>query len=142
MRTRSMVSVFFLGVALLAATELVAQSTKDPKPGPGKTPNPKETGNQSYNFPVVGEEPFADVKARDEGEKSKFAERQKALFAARYDMSNKPSPVKMSAGRKAVQAGVRVKLAEGTTWDDLAKMTPAEIREKGVFPAGFLPCPT
>lgn len=36
MRTRSTVSVLVLGVALFAAAQLVAQSTKDPKPGKGK----------------------------------------------------------------------------------------------------------
>jgi cytochrome c peroxidase len=46
----------------------------------------------------------------------------------------------MSRG-KAVQEGVRVKLPAGETWDALAAMSPAEIRDKGVFPAGFLPLP-
>jgi len=40
-----------------------------------------------------------------------------------------------------VQDGVRVKLPEGDTWDGLAAMSPAEIREKGLLPQGFLPLP-
>jgi cytochrome c peroxidase len=47
----------------------------------------------------------------------------------------------MSGGRKPVQAGVRVKLPAGVTWDDLAPMTPDQIRERGLFPSGFLPLP-
>lgn len=141
MRTRSLVSVIFLSAALIAGHRLAAQSTKDPKPGKAKSASPKETGDQSFNNPVVAEEPFADVRARDIGEKAKFVDRQKALFAARYDTSDKPSAVKMSGGRKAVQQGVRVKLAEGTTWDELAKLSPAQIQEQGSFPAGFLPLP-
>jgi len=47
----------------------------------------------------------------------------------------------MSAGRKAVQAGVRVKLPAGTTWETLAGMTPDEMREKGLWPSGFYPLP-
>jgi cytochrome c peroxidase len=42
---------------------------------------------------------------------------------------------------KAVQDGVRVKLATGVTWADLAAMTPAEIRSRNIFPAGFMPLP-
>jgi cytochrome c peroxidase len=46
----------------------------------------------------------------------------------------------MSRG-KAVQAGVRVKLAKGTTWDALSRMSAQDIRAKGLFPAGFMPLP-
>ena len=46
----------------------------------------------------------------------------------------------MSRG-KAVQAGVRVKLPAEMTWEKLSEMTPEEIREKGLFPKGFLPLP-
>ena len=42
----------------------------------------------------------------------------------------------MSRG-KPVQEGVRVRLAEGTTWEKLGQMTPEEIRDKGLFPAGL-----
>ena len=40
-----------------------------------------------------------------------------------------------------MQGGVRVKLPQGVTWDDLAAMTPDQIRERGLFPSGFLPLP-
>lgn len=46
----------------------------------------------------------------------------------------------MSNG-KPVQEGVRVKLPESVTWDQLAKMSPEEIKAKGLFPQGFLPLP-
>jgi cytochrome c peroxidase len=45
------------------------------------------------------------------------------------------------SGGKAVQDGVRAKLPPGVTWATLASMTPAQIRDKGQFPAGFLPLP-
>ena len=51
---------------------------------------------------------------------------------------NRPIPgVMMSGGRKAVQGGVRVKLPEGVTWDSLAAMTPDEIRQRDLLPAGL-----
>jgi cytochrome c peroxidase len=58
-----------------------------------------------------------------------------------YDLSNRPSEVMMAGGRKPVQEGIRVKLAEGMTWEELATMSPAEIRERGLLPQGFLPLP-
>ncbi|QLL64607.1 cytochrome B6 (plasmid) [Sinorhizobium mexicanum] len=47
----------------------------------------------------------------------------------------------MSGRRKAVQAGVRVKLPKGVTWGALAEKSPDEIREQGLLPAGFMPLP-
>ena len=47
----------------------------------------------------------------------------------------------MSGNRKPVQAGVRVKLPEGVTWETLVTMTPDQIRDRGLFPAGFLTLP-
>jgi cytochrome c peroxidase len=67
--------------------------------------------------------------------------RQRVLLTARYDLSDAPSDdVTMAAG-KPVQAGVRVKLPLGHTFDTLAAMTPDEIREADVFPLGFFPLP-
>jgi cytochrome c peroxidase len=43
---------------------------------------------------------------------------------------------------KRVQGGVRVKLPAGVTWDQLAKMTPDQIRDRGVFPPASCPCRT
>lgn len=44
-------------------------------------------------------------------------------------------------GGKAVQAGVRAKLSPNTTWESLGEMSPADIRENGLWPLGFLPLP-
>jgi len=89
----------------------------------------------------VPDEDFATVKSRDERDKPRAAARQKQLLTERYDLSDRASAVKMSGGRKSVQAGVRVRLPSGLSWDKLAAMSPDEIREKGFFPEGFLPLP-
>ncbi|HUP35613.1 MAG TPA: cytochrome B6 [Candidatus Limnocylindria bacterium] len=95
---------------------------------------------KSSYLPVV-EEPFETVFKRMSGAKDDVMKRQMDLLAARYDLSDRPAAgVTMSRG-KAVQDGVRVKLPSGVTWDALARMAPDEIREKGLFPAGFLPLP-
>ncbi|HET8761961.1 MAG TPA: hypothetical protein VFM12_01000, partial [Gemmatimonadales bacterium] len=85
--------------------------------------------------------PFSVVKANDEAQKPAVQQRQAALLAARYDLADRPSDVMMSGGRKAVQAGARVKLPAGATWDGLAKMAPEEIRNRGLLPEGFRPLP-
>jgi cytochrome c peroxidase len=86
--------------------------------------------------------PFSEVKAADEAQKPQVMQRQSNLLNQRYDLSNRPIPgVMMSGGSKPVQGGARVKLPEGVTWDNLAAMSPDEIRQRGLFPAGFLPLP-
>jgi cytochrome c peroxidase len=90
---------------------------------------------------VVDRVPFAEVKARMERDKDQVNAAHRRLLEERYDLADRPSAsVKMSRG-KPVQTGVRVKLAQGTTWDKLASMSPAAIRSAGLYPAGFLPLP-
>jgi cytochrome c peroxidase len=94
----------------------------------------------SYS-PVDIEEPFAAIMARLKAEKPAVMSRQMQLLAARYDLANRPARGVSMARGKPVQAGVRVKLPPGMTWIALAATSPAEIREKGLWPAGFLPLP-
>lgn len=97
--------------------------------------------DQTY-MPVDVREDFKAIMERDVGEKARFIERQKALFEARYDLRDDPSPAMMSGGRKAVQQGVRVRLPAGVkSWQALAAMTPDRIRAENLFPPGFRPLP-
>jgi len=90
---------------------------------------------------IGADESFADLVARLQKEKGQFAERQQKMLAERYDLSDRPAKgVTMTRG-KPVQEGVRVKLPEGMTWEKLAEMTPEEIKEKDLWPKGFLPLP-
>ncbi len=73
--------------------------------------------------------------------KPEIMKRQLDLLNTRYDLKNSPSKsISMSRG-KPIQEGVRVKLPQGVTWEKLANMTPEEIRDKDIFPAGFFPLP-
>ena len=100
----------------------------------------KNAGALSYS-PVVTED-FETIFKRDTAERAQIEKRQADLLGSRYDLANRPAKdVMMSGGRKAVQEGVRVKLAQGASWDRLATMSPDEIRDKGLFPPGFLPLP-
>jgi cytochrome c peroxidase len=116
--------VLALGVVLLAAI-----SSADPLP-PSATYRP---------LPSV---PPDVARQNDEAIKPEVMQRQQHLLNERYDLSNRPMPgVMMSGGRKAVQDGVRVKLRPGTSWEELAQMTPDEIKAKGLLPHGFMPLP-
>jgi len=86
--------------------------------------------------------PLADVKAADEAQKAEVMRLQRVLLEERLDLSDRASGNTMMSGkRKRVQDGVRVKLRQGATWESLANLTPDEIRDRGLLPAGFLPLP-
>ncbi|APG93331.1 hypothetical protein [Sinorhizobium americanum] len=91
------------------------------------------------SFPTF---PFSEAKELDERTKPRVMKRQSSLLEERYDLSDCPvKGVMMSGRRKAVQAGVRVKLPKGVSWDTLAAKSPDEIRDQGLLPRGFLPLP-
>jgi len=125
--TRSMALFRQVGLAVTLATGLTTAGAKADHP-------------TSY-APVALTEDFSKVMDRMKAAKPEVAQRHQQLLEQRYDLGNRPAAgVTMSRG-KPVQEGVRVKLPAGTSWDALAKMTPDDIREKGVFPKGFLPLP-
>lgn len=95
----------------------------------------------SSYMPVVIQEDFSAMVKRMQADKKSVLARHKNLLEQRYDLSNRPSKTVTMTGGKPVQQGVRVKLPSGINWDALAKMSPAEIKAKGVFPQGFLPLP-
>ena len=91
--------------------------------------------------PVDIEEPFAQIMKRLSAEKPAVMRRQADLLAQRYDLANRSAKgLTMSRG-KPIQTGIRVKLPAGVTWGALAGMTPAEIKDKKLWPAGFFPLP-
>lgn len=98
------------------------------------------TKPSSY-LPVVITEPFDTIMNRMKAAKPEIMKRQLDLLNSRYDLKDNPAKsISMSRG-KPIQEGVRVKLPQGVTWEKLANMTPEEIREKDIFPAGFFPLP-
>ena len=101
----------------------------------------QEMVKSSYS-PVVIKEPFATTMVRMKNAKPEVMQRQMDLLKERYDMSNRPADgLMMSGGTRAVQEGVRVKLPEGVTWEQLSEMSPMEIMEKDLWPKGFYPLP-
>jgi cytochrome c peroxidase len=109
--------------------------------GIGRTYTNAQTNRKSSYSPVVITEDFHSIHARMKAAKAEVMNRQMDLLTERYDLSNRPSKVVTMSRGKAIQEGVRVKLPAGMTLQKLAEMTPEEIREKDVFPRGFLPLP-
>lgn len=91
--------------------------------------------------PVVITEPFDSIMARWKAAKPEIMKRQMDLLNVRYDLADRPAKgITMSRG-KPIQEGIRVKPPKGMTWEKLAAMSPDEIQEKDLFPAGFFPLP-
>ncbi len=99
-----------------------------------------ERGETSY-APVAIEKDFDAAMEAMADAKDGIMARQMALLEERYDLSDSPAGGVTMSGGKAVQAGVRVKLPDGVTWERLAAMSQEEIKQQGLFPAGFLPLP-
>ena len=99
-----------------------------------------ERGQSSY-MPVDITEAFDSIKARLSAAKPAVEQEHNALLNECYDLSDRPAQgVTMDRG-KLVQEGVRVKLPAGTTWENLAAITPDQIRDQNLFPKGFYPLP-
>lgn len=90
---------------------------------------------------VHAEEEFATLVQRLQADKPAFAERQQTLLTERYDLADRTAPGTTMSRGKPVQAGVRVKLPDGLTWEQLAALSPEVIKEKNQWPAGFYPLP-
>jgi cytochrome c peroxidase len=94
----------------------------------------------SYS-PVVDKESFAaTLKRMSDGKPGVMAKQMKVL-EERYDLANRAAAGITMARNKAIQEGVRTKLPANVTWDALAGMSSADIKEKKLWPKGFLPLP-
>ena len=101
---------------------------------------PLQRGATSY-APVAGTESFESVLERMSAARAGLVRDQRALLEERYDLGDRPATDSTMSGGKPLQEGIRVRLPEGASWEALAGMTPAEVREQGLWPAGFYPLP-
>jgi cytochrome c peroxidase len=118
--------------------------TQQQQQGPAKDQH-KDIGKTSYDqivVPVIlGQESFATMMARDKAAKAAVMQRQMALLNERYDLTPRvDEKCRMTRG-KPIPVGPTAKLPQGLTWDKLAELSPDELRDKGLFPKGFLPLP-
>jgi cytochrome c peroxidase len=123
--------------AVLVCAALFDVFAQEPPRQPAPPPPPRETSYQ----PVKLTEPFAATMARLGAERPTVMREQLELLAARYDLADRAAQGATMSRGKAIQTGVRVKLPQGVTWQDLAGLAPAEVKKRGAFPIGFLPLP-
>jgi cytochrome c peroxidase len=143
----SLVGMAALSLLSLAATIERASAQQSPPPN---NPNPYLMGSEGYGKgprgltsyqPIAIDQPFASRMAQEVADKPGVERTHQALLDERYDLSDHPAQgVTMEHG-KPLQEGVRVKLPQGVTWEQLETMTPDAIRNQGLWPKGFLPLP-
>nr|WP_207910742.1 cytochrome B6 [Chthoniobacter flavus] len=101
-------------------------------------------GFDFYRDPLGAKKPMEspmEIEKADKAMKDEVMAQQRKLLEHRYILTPKFDPeVKMSRG-KPVPIGPTARLPKGITWEDLAKMSPEEIRKDGTFPYPSLPHP-
>jgi cytochrome c peroxidase len=120
------------GAGLMVLGAALTQEKKPPYPLRGET---------SYTKVDITET-FQQIFDRMSKAKAEVMKRQMDLLASRYDLSDRPARgITFSDRPKPIQEGVRTRLPQGVTWEQLASMVPEEVRRRDVFPAGFMPLP-
>ena len=127
--------VMIAGLLGVLATCMRAAIAQD---APGE---PKPPKNVAIKSPVAAAEDFPSVMARMQAAKPEIQQRHLDLLKLRYDLGDHPADGVTMARNKPVQERVRSRLAEGLTWEKLAAMNPSDIRDRDLFPVGFLPLP-
>jgi cytochrome c peroxidase len=131
-------NVLALALAGLGCAAYASQDASAPaRPAAAAAPAQPRQAAQ----PAPAAETFDQLVARLKAAKPEFARGHQALLESRYDLADRPAQGVTMARGKTVQAGVRVKLPAGESWDSLAAKTPEEIKSKDLFPLGFLPLP-
>src|SRR5438309_1476555 len=117
-------------LGMFVAAALLLNATRAHPEEPASVP---KRGASSY-MPVIDTETFATIRDRMTKAKPEIMKRQMDLLAVRYDLGDHPAKdVTMSGRDKPIQEGVRAKLSKGVeSWEQLAAMSPDEIREKGL----------
>jgi cytochrome c peroxidase len=102
----------------------------------------EENGAKPSSYaPVDIHESFSKIMSRMAAAKPEIMKRQMALLEQRYDLADRPAQGATMSKGKRLQEGVRVRLPSGVTWEQLARLTPEQIKDRDVFPAGFQPLP-
>ena len=83
---------------------------------------------------------FAEFYRKCSEQKAKIMADRDAYMKLRYDLTGKVSKTVTMARRKPIPVGPVVRLPEGIkSWEELAKLSPEEIRKRDLFPEGFRP---
>ncbi len=99
---------------------------------------PAPASETSY-APVSITTSFEETRAADIKKKPALMKRHRRLLEERYDLSGRTDPKATMAGGKPLPLGPTARLGKGVSFDGLAKMAPADIKKKNLFP--YLPLP-
>jgi cytochrome c peroxidase len=126
-------------LAVLAAPALIwSRPRQEEKKAPANTPSSYDQVAPA----LLGQVTFESVRAKDKADKKGVMARQQRLLEERYDLGKRLSKTVTMSNGKPIPVGPATRLPKGVdAWDELAKMTPEDIKDKGMFPAGFLPLP-
>ncbi len=140
MRWLPWLAVCVLGLYL--ASPSLTQSKRDAdSPKKEGTPAAASSSYDQVSPVLLGRESFADMMAKDKAGKDAVMARQQKVLEARYDLRARPDKkVKMTRG-KPIPVGPATRLPKGMSWEQLAESTPDQLRDKNLFPKGFLPLP-
>jgi cytochrome c peroxidase len=86
-------------------------------------------------------QPPEEIVEKETANKPKVMQAQQQLLASRYNLTPKLDPEATMFRGKPLCVGPTARLPQGVTFDSLANMSAADIREKGVFPYPTLPHP-
>jgi cytochrome c peroxidase len=138
--TRSWPGYPQLSAAIMVAVLITAMI--EPRPSFGGEPQGSVASSYDQVSPaLLGKVSFQAMRAKDKAEKDSVMARQEKLLEERYDLKPRTDKsVTMSRG-KPIAVGPTAKLPSGLTWEKLAGMSSDAIRERGLFPKGFLPLP-
>src|SRR5262249_17183956 len=127
--------------AVLAGLFLPALSRPRAALGEQKDAPPPKTSYDQISPVLLGQQSFDAMREKDKKDKDGVMARQKKLLEERYNLAAKvDEKVRMTRG-KPIPVGPATRLPEGQTWEKLAALSADEIRDKGLFPKGFLPLP-
>jgi cytochrome c peroxidase len=98
---------------------------------------PPEKISSSYG-PINQTASFDQIKAERMAVKAERAQAHMALLNTRYDLAQKPASKELMSGGKAIPVGPTAILQEGT-WAQFDRLTPDQIKAKGLFPYKPLP---
>ena len=110
----------------------------------GQRDEGKVLGFDFARDPLNAKEPmqtFEEILAADVAGKPKAMQTQRELLEARYNLQPKLDPEATMSRGKPLPVGPTARLPEGTNWDQLARLKPADIRQAGTFPYPPLPHP-
>ncbi len=102
------------------------------------------TGFDFARDPLNSDKPFttlAEVMKKETAARPKVMAAQRRLLEARYDLKPRLDPKATMARGKPLAVGPTARLARGVTWEGLARMSPADVKKRGLFPYPSLPHP-